>query len=123
MPAIETEGANQFAVLWAYSAPDSHGQPTVEAAVEIAARWEWGQRQVMTAESTPITCDASVMVDQEIAMGSLLWQGELADLPDPVEDVVLYEVVGKDTTPDVKGRSFQRNVFVRKWRESLPTIV
>lgn len=122
MPNVEVMNLLQKAVLWERSAVDRYGEPTVSDPVEIDVRWEEGLQETIDAEGTPVAASGTVDVDQDIPVGSILWLGELADLPDPVTSG-LVEVVSSDKVPDIKGRVYARSVTVRKWRASLPTIV
>ena len=112
----------QRAVLWAFSRRDRNGEPKVSAAVEIAARWEEDLSQSIQADGSPIAINATVDVDRDIAVGSIMWLGELADLPVGVS-TGLFEVMGFNKIPDYRGKNFSRSVQIRKWRSSLPTIV
>lgn len=120
MPAIETSDCHQKAVLWAATGVDGYGNPIVSAAVEIDVRWEEERRESIDAFGNPIALDASVVVDREIAIDSILWLGELIDLPDPPTD--LKKVVSRSAVPDVKGRSFRRKVSLVNFSDELPTI-
>lgn len=113
-------GCTEEAVLWARSGFDKKGIPKVTTPVEIMSRWEKGARQIMGPEDVPIGATGNVMVDREITVGSLLWLGELEDLPDAPSGLV--EVIDYEEIPDVKGEEKQRNVVVRRWKDSLPTV-
>lgn len=122
MPAIEVSGLDQKAALWASrNISDSHGEPTVSAAVEINARWEKRTFESIMDDATPVAITGVIHVDREIPEGSIMWLGELADVPDPPTKLV--SVVSYDEIPDVKSREYQRTVTVRKWKDALPTIV
>ena len=117
----ETGSRHQTAVLWEQSGYDSNGQPTVGYPEEIECRWEDVTRQIMGEQDTPIAISAEVWVDVSVAKGSMLWKGALIDLPDTVTAVM--EVVGYDETPDIKGRVFERVLYLQRYREALPTVV
>lgn len=121
MTTVEECGLNRPAVLWAFSKYDSHGEPKVVAGVEIMTNWEKSRRQLMGDDDAPIATDAIVMVDRVIAEGSIMRLGELADVPTPPDN--LYEVVASDEVGDVKGREFQRNVTLQRWKKPMPVIV
>jgi hypothetical protein len=122
VPALEIVNLKQRAVLWATSGKSRYGEPTVASPVEIRVRWEEGLSESIDDSATPIAVNATVDVDRDVAAGSILRLGKLADLPSPVTDG-LMEVISFDKTPDIKSRVFQRSVTVRRWRSSLPTVV
>lgn len=122
MPSLEVEGLRQKAVLWPLAAYDKHGDQKVNSPVEIDARWESGLREQINDNDRPIAINATIMVDRDIAIGSLLWLGELDELPDSGSPTGLVEVVNFDKIPDTKARKFQRTVTVKKWKQDLPDI-
>ncbi len=117
----ESDYRFQKAVLWVFAGYDGHGDVTVSAATEIDVRWEERRREVLDANGNSIAIDATVVVGQEIAVGSVLWLGALADVASP--PVNLKQVVVYDSIPDVKGQEFRRTVGLVKYSDSLPTIV
>lgn len=122
MPAIEVSGLAQKAALWvSRDIADDHGEPTVSAAIEINARWEKRTYEAITSDATPVAITGAIMVDRSIPEGSIMRLGELSSVPSPPD--YLVQVVSCDEVPDVKGREYQRTVTVRKWKDSLPTIV
>ena len=121
MPALEASSLHQKAILWERTGWDANGEPVVSAPVEIACRWERVQREMLSEQDTTIAVDREVWVDQEIPVGSMLWEGELIDLPSPATDVL--QVIAATKIPDIKGRDFERTVMVRRYKESLPTVV
>ncbi len=119
MPAIETSGLHQKAVLWVESGFDNDGNVKVVAAVEIDVRWIEGKGDIRNAQSGSIDFDATAVIDREIAVGSIMWKGELDDY---VATVVKYQVVDYREVPDIKGRKFRRVVKLMKFGTELPTL-
>lgn len=120
MPAIEASNRHQKAVLWAANGFDDYGEPKVDAAEEIDVRWEEARREVLNEEGNTVAVDATVVVNQEIAMGSIMWLGELDDVADPpvnLKQVVLYSKI-----PDVKARHFRRVVSLIRYSNELPVL-
>jgi len=117
----ETAGRKQKATLWAVAGRDREGRPTVSAGVEILVRWEKATEEIISDEALSLVASDVLMTDQEIAEGSIIWKGALADVPDPPTD--LREVISNEEIPDVKGRSYQRTVVLGKYANALPTIV
>lgn len=111
----------QKAVLWAYYDTDGNGEPRVSDPVEIDCRWEDITSQMLSENGEPVQIEAEVFVDQAIAVRSVIWKGSLEDLPST--PTALKEVYAYVEVPDIKGRKFDRLVLVRRFRESLPTVV
>lgn len=111
---------NQKAVVWAQSGYDATGEPIVSSGSEVSCRWEDRQDEILGEDATPIAFDATVLLDQDVAVDSLMWLGELANVPDPVTD--LHIVVKFNKVPDIKGRKFTRTAHLVKYRDSLPTV-
>lgn len=110
----------QKAVLWTFAGYDGHGDVKVNAAAEIDVRWEERRRETLDANGNSIAIDATVVLGQEIAVGSILWLGALADVATP--PVNLKQVVVYNSTPDVKAREFRRTVGLVKYSNELPTL-
>ena len=108
------------ACLYAYSDRDDNGQLIVDAAVEIDCRWEFVQREILISPGVRSRVDAQVAVDQEIALGSILWRGSLDDLPTTPTD--LYEVVGRKEAKDMRGVETRRELLLMRYGDTLPTL-
>lgn len=122
MPPPETAGLTQHAVLWRAAAPNAYGEARVQAPEELSVRWLTGRGAAPGALGGSETEDASAQVDREVAAGSLMWEGTLAEW-DPLRPQELLEVVRYRAVPDVKGREFTRRVWLRKYRGTLPAVV
>lgn len=118
---VENASLTSKAVLWEAAGHDRHGKVQVSAAVEIDCRWEEGRRASVDVQGTPIAVDVTMFVDQEVAAESIVWHGELVDLPSPPTG--LYQVVLVNYTPDIKGIETQRDVGLKKYSDSLPEVV
>ena len=122
MPSLETSCRNQKAVLWvANDLAGADGEPTIAAATEIDVRWENVQDQITDSQSNLVEITAKVIVNVDVAIGSVLWLGSLEDIADPPVD--LSQVVGFKKTPDIKGRHFRRVLMLKRLGNTLPTIV
>lgn len=121
MPPVETFERRQKAQYWACSGRDGHGDPTVSAAITLTVRWEWGRQEGIDAQGNTIALDATVFLDREITIGSVMWRGtaaELAATPSPT----YYIVTDYKETPDLKNRNFRREVSLMRLGNTLPTI-
>lgn len=121
MPPLETCRLHQKAVLWAFVGNDNYGDVTVSAAVEIDVRWETGNRESLDAQGNSIGINSVAVVDRVIAVGSIMWLGNLADIATP--PVNLRQVSDNSEIPDLKSRKFRRVVSLVKYSNELPTIV
>lgn len=119
MPALETTELNQKAVLWAADGYDDHGEPKVDAGVEIDCRWENVTREVAGPGGTPIAIEAEVVVDRDVAIGSRMWLGELDDYAST--ETKLF-TAAFEKTPDLKGRNYRRVVLLSRASDTLPTL-
>lgn len=122
MPAIEINDLHQKAVLWAATGYDDYGEPTIGSATgtEIDVRWIDEQSEVSDPKGGTIASIATVIVDQDIAVGSVMWLGELANY---VASAVKMQVVDAQKIPDVKGRVFRRVLRLTKLSKELPLVV
>jgi len=119
---METSDLHQLAVYWTANGYDDYGEPKIDAAVEISTRWEIGNFEALDPQGNTISVDALVVVDREIPIGSILWLGDLADLPaDPANYVDLRQVVSTSYVPDVKNRATRRTVGVIRHNNEIPT--
>jgi len=124
MPPMESSDRNQFGVMWAPAGHTRTGDKKVSAGVELGLRWEDATETNRPNKSDEEQFDAMIVVGQDILVGSIFWKGKSDDLPSPVTDVTnLYEVIIFRKIPDVKGRNFRRTCLLKKWSDTLPTIV
>lgn len=113
----------QKAVYWSFAGLDQYGNPTVNSAIELSVRWEYGIAQEIKPNTDPQAVDATVWVDREVPLGSMLRKGKLSELgavdtPDKILEVIEYQEI-----PSVQATMFERIVLVRRFAETLPTVV
>lgn len=120
MTRLVSRRRHQKAVLWAANGFDNYGEPKVHGPVEIAVRWEEEGQEALDAQGNNIAIDASVVVDREIPVGSIMWLGRLRDVADP--PVNLNQVVSFNKIPDVKGRTFRRTALLIRYSDALPSL-
>lgn len=126
MPAPELANRKQKAVLWPAIEVgvrnDDYGDHKVSSdKVQINVRWEEKRREAVGALGNSIAIDATVVVDREIAVGSIMWLGKKDDLATP--PVNLKEVADYQEIPDVKNRKRRRVVLLVRYSNELPTLV
>jgi len=120
MVSIETLGRKQKATYWPSGTTYTDtGQLKVQAAIEIDVRWEDRQQEALDGDGNTIRVDAVVVVDRNIAVGSMMWLGEKADWADGEQ---LNEVVSFDKVPNLKATRYRRVVGLIRYSDSLPPL-
>lgn len=129
MPPLETSALHQRAVLWSKVRDDAYGEVVVSADPdEITVRWENRRFEMTEPDGAKVAIEAVVTVAQAVVIGSLLWKGELEDLvgtggPDYTTQGYLMQVHSFEEIPDIKGRAVYRELFLRRYRNTMPTQV
>lgn len=119
MTLPETMNLFQRAVLWKKTGVDGYGVVIVARdPIEIACRWNIVETKSGGGDTDVSSQTSSLVVDQEIEIGSVIWVGDLSLLPDPVSN--LLQVIDVTNVPDIKGRKFYRTVRVQRFTNSLP---
>ncbi len=125
MPPPETFERNADVVVWPKVGDTIAGEPELDEPVELEVRWERTKRDARRADGTIINLDASLVLDQEVAVGSIVWIGTLADWYGSGSAAMLsqradlYRVETYEEVPDVKGREVRREAGLRKHRGTL----
>jgi hypothetical protein len=134
MPDISVAMLEQNAVVWPIAGYDDYGSIVVSNPIQIPCRWDDVLRQVLSPQGETVTTDATVIVDREIPVGSLMWQGRLKDWSDAlgnnplrvsIVDMVksLREVKSYNASPDIKGRFYTRTVGLIRYKGKLPPLI
>lgn len=125
----EHDFLNQFAVVWYAAGRDNYNNLTVSPAVEVPARWEWKTRESRLADGNSKQVVAEVLLDRELPIGSLLWQGRLMNLLGtgtgvhvPTDEEYL-QIIDFDSIPDIKERDTQYTAYLMRYSGKLPTVV
>lgn len=125
MPAFETMDRYQVAVLWPKTGTNRNGQPIVSPTpVQIRVRWDDQQAERLDPQGNTIRIDATVVVDREIEVGSIMYKGSISDFAGTGSDeepAGLMLVKSYDETPDIKKRFKRRVVTLMRYTDSLPT--
>lgn len=127
MGLIERAEVHQ-ATLWEFAGYDRNGEPTVEAPRQICCRWKVAKNAASDAEVTPIAKPVTAFVNEEIAIGSILYKGCLETVVGTgtgleISNVTLHVVESYDETFDLKGAVATRSVTLKKYGNTLPTVV
>ena len=121
MPPLETDCLNEYAVLWAAAGTfDNQGQHELAAAVQISVDWHTRDGSTLDQNGNEIKTEADVVVDRDIPIGSILWEGKLAGVANPPVD--LYKVVARNRSKDVKGVETRRVVKLVRYSDKLPPL-
>lgn len=120
MPAQEQAFLPHKAVLWAWFSTDQFGQPVVSSTpVEIDVRWTTKRTTAYAPDGSPVTLDATAVVDRFVAIGSEMWLGELASwygTGSAGDDSEVCVVRTYSETADLKGREVTYTVGLMKRR-------
>lgn len=128
MPHLETLSRHQKALLWAANGRDINGEVKVDEKTEIDVRWERGTWESLDALGNRIAVTSRVVVDRDILVGSIMWEGSMDDYlsgeygTGTGQSVELDQVMGFEKTPDLKARSFYRVVSLVRYSKELPTL-
>ncbi len=123
MPPLETHGRFQKATLWPVSGVSREGEVTFGSPREVNVRWVWKESQGVDANGTAIGLSATVILDEEVPIESLMWEGKLADWADAStqDNNGLMQVKTTGKTPDVKGRFTRYEVGLARYRDRVPS--
>lgn len=116
MPPIEYEGLHDKAMVWRKVGVDDYGQPRHESTPEeISVRWVNRKHHEGSPFGQSIKLDATVYVDQEIPIDSLMWEGTEEEWEDN------YYGTGSGSATDVEFKSDQ-NLFIVKSEKKTPDV-
>lgn len=118
--SLETDDLRQRAVYWEGNGRADDSTWKVKSPVEICCRWLTNIRDPKQATNETLVYDARVYVDRQIPEGSILWEGDLKSLP--LLPTPLFQFVGRDKTPDLKGTKVRRCVYLIRYGDTVPTI-
>lgn len=124
MPYPEEAHRKQKALLWEADGYDLYGEEKVKAKVQLDVRWENGFKEVIDEQGNTIGVDATVVVDRDIPIGSVMWEGGLNDIPGTaaVPDGDFKRVMHATRVPDWKGQRYRRVVFLMRLSDELPEL-
>jgi hypothetical protein len=125
MPPVELMGRHQKAIYWPATATrNRYGQQIVSVTLrkELQVRWDdMTLKENLSPDSTKKTRTATVIVDRELAMRSLMWLGSEDDLPAggiPTSD--LLEITEDLSDQDIKGRVTKWAYGLSRYTDTLP---
>lgn len=120
MPPLESLDRHQYALLWEKVPKtevqyDNYGEPIVRDPIQILVRWNDGRNETVDQQGATIAYDATVVVDRDIPIGSMMWLGRKQDYR--ITDTKL-QVIHVSTTPDLKNRNYRREVFLSRLHDT-----
>lgn len=124
MPSLEVKDCKQRAVLWAFSGYGDDGQHRFDTPEEIRVRWTDKQSQVVDKDGNNVALDATVVVLQLVAIGSLMWLGTLSDWYATGSAGIgtgLMIVKTTDFSTDIKNRATRRTVGLQRYKDKPTT--
>lgn len=126
MPPYTESNRYQKALLWEQAGVNAFNEPVVYEASEILVRWINKAGEMRNPQGTPVKTDASVISNQEIGIGSLMWEGSLAEWVGTGSELIdsgVMQVIAMSLTPDIKGRFIRHEVGLAYFRDTMPQII
>src|SRR5262245_61554248 len=113
MPPVEEAGRAEMAVYWPRAGSDRHRRPRYAPPMARRVRWDFSRPELAGPEGQPVAVDATAVVGCDLALGSRLWPGTLAEWDEASTAGRRLEplyVLASRAVPDIKGRVVWRMV-------------
>lgn len=121
MGRLYRAGCREKVVLWEFSgSTDDDGRPIVNSPTEIDVRWVPTGRESNDPMASVVDESVRVVVTQDVPINSILWRGELLDLPDSPTD--LYLVTSRSHASDIMKRETRRELTLMRYSDTLPEL-
>jgi hypothetical protein len=127
MPHYTVKHLTDKAVIWSWDGEevDDYGDPKVGAATEFSCRWENVDEEFTTADGSVIRIVANVIVNSEVPVGSIVYEGPLSNIvgtgtTDTIQN--LKEVKAYTRVENIKGRHTRRILKLAKFHDTLPDL-
>lgn len=136
MPTPNRRWLTDKAVLWpaltGYEGTDSYGDVKTGPPENVLVRWEDKQRQGFDSKGTPIVTYSTVMIDQDVPVGSILWYApdQSADSDEALDqwygtgsagpETGLMSVSTVSNVSDIKGRVTTSTLGLEFYRNRVP---
>lgn len=121
MPSVETFDCTMDAVYWEALRYDAYGEKVVLSPVAIRVRWNDDISDSKDPEGHRIGRDAVISSLTDLVVGSIVWKGALADVPNPPTN--LYQIDKDVSGLDVKNRKTRYLWNLSRFGDALPTVV
>lgn len=109
---------NEKCVVWPVTGRDKFGQPTYGAAVERDCHWENKAVLFRNAKGEEVVSRAVVYLEVAVGRGSMMWWGELTDVPDSADpksdsNTDVFEVQQEGRISDVDNEETLYEAFLQ----------
>lgn len=108
----------QDAVYWAPAGVGDDGSETYDPPIGIKCRWDEMQTQFVAGDGSQRVSLAVVMVDRDLELNGVLWEGLLSDpdlnQDDPFDNVGAYEIQGWGKIANRLATKFVRTAYLGK---------
>lgn len=128
MPPPAYAHLKQTALLWEKSGSDEYNEPRVGPPEEVRCRWENRQTVMRSPAGEPMTVDATVVMVDDVELGSIMFEGGFDDVPGTgtgtanVPEDGLMEIVTFETMYDLRGVVLSRRYGLVFFRDTFPEI-
>jgi len=124
MPPLETDCREQDVVYWAFAGVDDYGESQVSAPIDLKVRLELKQRVMRTEKGDEVTVDATMVTNQVILEGSIVFIGTTADFSGTATELSeIKEVLAYSEIPDIKNRNVRRRAGLVAHHDEIPEVV
>lgn len=126
MPPLEVLDHHSWVVYWPCTGTNSYGEYKVHpTAIEARANVLRRRTEATDPKGTPVTLDYTMFCNDDIPIGSIVWEGSLEDLAgtgtDEVPEDNLMQVITVNMSKDDKGRNVRRRYGLMRYTNELPT--
>lgn len=128
MPSLEESDLLNDLVCWEKYGDSRNGGIVVLYPVQLSCRWVTRYQQQTDPNGIVISWDTDIAVCPEIPIGSIVWEGQLSEIPGttdpPTPTSDLFEVVAlKGRAKDIKGICTRREYRLKRYKNTLPTVI
>jgi hypothetical protein len=120
---IEVDDLHGYATLFELAGRDDEGEAILANPRELRVKWDKVYKQAKLSETETVTIMATVVVDQDVPLNSLLWEGRLTDWYGTGSDDVggeMMQVILLNSSKDVKYRNTRRTLELCRYRDRVP---
>ena len=113
-----TKNLKQIAVYWAPNGRDEHGERAFLDAVEMNVRWEEKKILFINFNREEEASNAVIYTDTDVVEGGMVCLCTLDELDSDISvpyyntALEIWEIKGFDKNPDIKGKIFERVIYV-----------
>lgn len=127
MPDLDVVDLDEPALLWRATGTTRQAEPIIGPVCQIDVRWVNRKSISYDPEGNTIGVDATIAACVDIPIHSIMWEGALDDVSGtaypPVPTSGLMEVVTGNRAKDLRARSTRREYGLKRFNDTLPTVV